>query len=411
LIMRTLRNRFRHFDWWLLTSLLILMIFSVVAVYSASTIKIGDEYHTNNNYLKQILWVVLSLFCIALILMTPYQVIDVLIIPAYVISILSLLIVFSMPQIKGATRWIVLGPLQLQPSEFAKVTTILILSKSLAKPHLTEFQILVRTILLGIPPIVLIAMQPDLGTTIVFWALITAILVFSDLPKFYIVMMISPFLALIASFSIILFIVYILVLVVVLFKFNLSLITIGFVTVINGFIFLMVPMLWSNLKVYQQNRILTFLDPTRDPMGAGYQAIQSRIAIGSGMLQGKGFLEGTQKNLNFLPERHTDFIFSVIAEEFGFLGAMLVIAVVLFFLYRLVRCLRVVSINEQRLAIVGIVALFTTQLAINMAINLGIFPTTGLPLPFISYGGSSILTNSIAVAIVMKYLTEKSLMI
>jgi rod shape determining protein RodA len=147
----------------------------------------------------------------------------------------------------------------------------------------------------------------------------------------------------------------------------------------------------------------------RDPFGAGYQIIQSRIAIGSGGFWGKGFLMGTQKNLNFLPEHHTDFIFSVIGEEFGFLGCAIILLIYFLFLYRFVRNINALKRKEFRFAAIGILAYLTFQIFINIGMNIGIVPTTGIPLPFISYGGSNLLINVLAIGLVLKFLNERSI--
>lgn len=388
--------------------MLILIIMGIIAIYSSMTFRIGEEIHTSNEYLRQITWGVIALAFFVIILLIPYPLFDLLILPSYIASLLLLIIVLSMPEIKGATRWILIGPLQIQPAEFAKLTTILLLAKAVSKPYITDLQIILRSLIIGLPPIFLLILQPDLGSTIIFGAILLAVMAFSDLSEYWLLLTISPIFAVIASFYLPAFIIFILLLLFILYKMNLSWIALGFTAVINVFIFFFVPFLWNSLKFYQQNRILTFLDPSRDPLGAGYQAIQSRIAIGSGMLHGKGFLEGTQKNLDFLPERHTDFIFSVIAEEFGFIGSMVLLVTLYFFIFRLIRSLKAITDKEQKLAIAGIIALFASQISVNVAITLGIFPTTGLPLPFISYGGSSLVVCTVAVAIIMKYLTEKS---
>jgi len=388
--------------------MIVLMIIGVIAIYSALTSRIGEDSHTQSEYIRQIVWIVVALIIFVLVIAIPYPVFELMILPAYFFSLALLLLVLTMPQIKGATRWIMLGPFQLQPAEFTKITTILLLAKELSKPYITDMQILIKVVIIGLPPILLLLLQPDLGSAVIFGAIVFGILAFSDLSDYWLILSVSPFIAIVTSFYFPAFIIFMLILLFVLYKYNLSWIALGFTAVINTFIFFLVPFLWNGLKEYQQNRILSFLDPTRDPLGAGYQAIQSRIAIGNGMFWGRGFLEGTQKNLNFLPERHTDFIFSVIAEEFGFVGSMLIIMIFYFFIYRLIRSLKSITDKEQRLAIVGIITLFTSQAVVNIAINLGVFPTTGLPLPFISYGGSSLLANTIAVAIIMKFLTEKS---
>jgi rod shape determining protein RodA len=165
--------------------------------------------------------------------------------------------------------------------------------------------------------------------------------------------------------------------------------------------------LWGSLKPYQQNRILTFIDPTRDPLNTGYQVIQAKIAVGSGQIFGKGFLGGTQKNMNFLPEHHTDFIFSVIAEEFGFIGSVLLLLVFFYFFLRIVKNITRSQIKERRIAMAGIFGFLFFQVVINIGMNIGLMPTTGIPLPFISYGGSNLLINSISVALILKYSQDK----
>jgi len=183
----------------------------------------------------------------------------------------------------------------------------------------------------------------------------------------------------------------------------------GFTTAINVFFFFITPVIWNGLKEYQQNRILSFLDPLRDPFGAGYQMIQARIAIGSGGSLGKGILLGTQKNMNFLPEHHTDFIFSVIGEEFGFFGCMILLLIYFLFLLRMVKCVMNLKRKEYRYATVGILAYLTFQIFVNVGMNIGIVPTTGIPLPFVSYGGSNLLINVLAVGFVLKFMNERSI--
>jgi len=238
-----------------------------------------------------------------------------------------------------------------------------------------------------------------------------AILAVSELPFFYLILMVSPFFTIVTSFSIPIFIIYILILIFVLYKTKLANIVIGFVVAINTLIAILTPFIWNSLKGYQQNRILSFIDPTRDPFGAGYHIIQSKIAIGSGGFYGKGWLLGTQKNLNFLPEHHTDFIFSVIGEEFGFLGCTFILAVYFLFLIQIAKSVASLNRKENRYTVIGFLAYLTFQVFINIGMNIGIVPATGIPLPFISYGGSNLLINVIAVGIILKYLNERSVFV
>lgn len=399
----------RQFDWITLFLLVILLTCGIIAIYSASTTQIGNDFQTENYYIKQIIWIIIAFIFMFIIIRIPYSAIEIMITPAYVISIILLIIVLFMPEIKGSLRWIPLGLFNFQPSELAKLTTILLVTKLISKPHITNWQIISRSFLFFLIPIILIFLEPDLGTSLCFIISLFVLLAISNLSAFYIILIVSPLISIVASFSLIVFIIYILILIYILYKTKLDKIIIGFAVVLNTFFFFITPFIWNSLKAYQQNRILTFIDPMRDPFGTGYQIIQSRIAIGSGGFWGKGFLMGTQKNLNFLPEHHTDFIFSVIGEEFGFLGCAIILLIYFLFLYRIVRNINALKRKEFRFAAIGILAYLTFQIFINIGMNIGIVPTTGIPLPFISYGGSNLLINIMAIGLVLKFLNERSI--
>ncbi len=399
----------RNFDWKIFILLICLLIFGVISIYSASSKKIGNDIQTQDYYLKQICWIIISIIMLFSLLRIPYTVIDFLIVPVYIITILLLIIVLFMPEIKGSQRWLILGPIHFQPSELAKLVTILLVSKIISKPHLTGWKIISRSFPIVLLPTFLILLEPDLGTSLTLIVSLFIILAVSELSGFYLILIISPILSIITSFSPVFFIIYIILLILILYKINLSKIVIGFTAVVNIFFFFITPVFWNSLKEYQQNRILSFINPMRDPFGSGYQIIQAKIAIGSGGLTGKGFLAGTQKNLNFLPEHHTDFIFSVIGEEFGFLGCTFLLLLLFLFLYLIVRKIALFKRKEYKYTTVGILAYFTFQIFINVGMNIGIMPTTGIPLPFISYGGSNILINILSVGIILKYLTMRSI--
>lgn len=399
----------RQFDWITLFLLIILLTCGIIAIYSASTTQIGNDFQTENYYIKQIIWIIIAFIFMFIIIRIPYSAIEIMITPAYVISIILLIIVLFMPEIKGSQRWIPLGLFNFQPSELAKLTTILLVTKLISKPHITNWQIISRSFLFFLIPIILIFLEPDLGTSLCFIISLFVLLAISNLSAFYIILIVSPLISIVTSFSLIVFIIYILILIYILYKTKLDKIIIGFAVVLNTFFFFITPFIWNSLKAYQQNRILTFIDPMRDPFGTGYQIIQSRIAIGSGGFWGKGFLMGTQKNLNFLPEHHTDFIFSVIGEEFGFLGCAIILLIYFLFLYRIVRNINALKRKEFRFAAIGILAYLTFQIFINIGMNIGIVPTTGIPLPFISYGGSNLLINIMAIGLVLKFLNERSI--
>jgi rod shape determining protein RodA len=399
----------KNFSLSSLCLLMVLLIVGVFAIYTASTTKIGDEMDTQNYYQKQIFWIVLSLLLLVLIVRIPQQVIEVLIIPGYGFTILLLLVVLFMPEINGSHRWIGMGFANLQPSELAKLVTILLLAKLLSRPHQSDWQMIYSSFLVVIFPAMLILVEPDLGTSLTLFVSLFAMLLASPLPKFYLVIFLSPLISLIAIFSLPVFVVLLALFAWYLHRERVAPIIITFLGVINSFIAVLTPIIWNGLKPYQQNRILTFIDPLRDPFGAGYQIIQSKIAIGSGGIWGKGLLMGTQKNLKFLPEHHTDFIFSVIGEEFGFFGCLIVLTLFFLFLYSLVRNIRKLKRNEAYYGAIGIVAYLAFQVFVNIGMNVGVVPTTGIPLPFISYGGSNLLINVMAVALILKYYNERSI--
>ena len=210
------------------------------------------------------------------------------------------------------------------------------------------------------------------------------------------------------GFNIIYWIIFDVFLLLILIFRKVSLFPTGAILVGNAFISLVTPYMWWSMHDYQRNRILAFINPKFDVLGSGYQIIQSKIAIGSGGIFGKGFLQGTQKNLNFLPEQQTDFIFSVIGEELGFVGCFLLLLLFSALIWRIVMILRKIRIVKQRLIITGILSYFIFQIVVNIGMNIGIIPVVGIPLPFISYGGSSLLVNLASMGLIFKYARERS---
>jgi rod shape determining protein RodA len=261
----------------------------------------------------------------------------------------------------GAQRWLSIGPVAVQPSELAKIPILVAigcyLHRMVGERPLSIGSLVIPALLVG-GPILLILRQPDLGTAISICGLAGIVLVVAGIPTRLVI-------------------------------------GLALALAVTG------PYLWTHLKPYQQERVLTFLDPQRDPLGSGYHIIQSKIAIGSGMVMGKGYLHGTQNQLNFLPEQHTDFIFSVFAEEWGFVGAVVVIAL---YVALLLRCF-VVAVRAKDafglLLACGLTAMIFFQALINMAMAMGALPVVGITLPFFSYGGSSLLASMIAIGLLM----------
>lgn len=376
---------FRKLDLWLLASLLGLILVGLVLLNSASFQQTTD-YGSRQLFL---LAVGVPVFLTALF--TP---------PAFWFAIswlsygLSLLLLVGVKLMgvvgMGAERWIELGGFRFQPSELAKVALILALARLLSDNRVRLSQprwILAALALTGLP-LVLVLIQPDLGTALTFAFIMVPMLIRAGLPWNWLLMLMAPLVAALFSTNPYLLLVFILLLGALLFWSESGILPMTVSLAASAGIGFALPVLWGLLKEYQQKRILIFLDPEADPLGSGYQIIQSKVAIGSGGFWGKGYLEGTQTQLAFLPERHTDFIFSVLGEEWGFIGA---IGVLLLFAVLCIRAL-IVGLGHRSsycgLVMTGIVFLLFFHVLINVGMTLGLMPVTGLPLPFLSYGGS-----------------------
>lgn len=291
--------------------------------------------------------------------------------PLYVINLLMLAaVMFVGTSALGAQRWIQLGPITLQPSEFSKLIMI-ICTAALLSDRVGQLNTLKSILPIGLfvgIPFLLVLKQPDLGTSLVFMAL---------------------------SFGML------------------------FVARIKGSLLrniflagvLLAPIGWHFLKDYQKSRISVFLNPNADPFGAGYHIIQSKIAIGSGMLFGKGLFQGTQSQLNFLPENHTDFIFSVIGEELGFLGCLFVLFLYFVLVYRALMTAKDCKDSFGMLLATGITSMWAFQILVNVGMTCGIMPVTGIPLPFMSYGVSALTTNMMALGIMLSIYMRQQTMI
>jgi rod shape determining protein RodA len=303
----------------------------------------------------------------------------------------------------GATRWISVGGFRFQPSEPAKLATILFLARYLAgrRRPIDSLPGLAVPALLAIVPMALVLREPDLGTALVFLVVLPPLLYWSGVPFWYLLLAASPIVSVVSASSLpswIVFTVGLLALAYFTRVLLLEKIVWVSLSVLAGIV---TPVLWGRLASYQQQRILAFLDPTRFRSGAGYQIIQSKVAIGSGGFDGVGFLEGTQKGLAFLPARHTDFIFSVVGEELGFLGTIVVLGL---FTVLIVRGLRIAAAARDPFAgltVVVILSILAFQVFVNIGVTLGLVPVTGLPLPIFSYGGTSLISTLGGLGIVL----------
>ena len=411
-----LRDRLRKYfgDPALLGLVFALSIFGVLMVYSAGQLDAPDA-RVMHVWKQQIMWLLIAIGLMCVIVRIPIQWFEWAAIPAYVIGIIALLATLVIGVGKGTAAstksWLEIGPVAVQPSQFMNIATILMLARvmgSRREPPNSLAQLWAPLAIAGLP-FMLVMAQPDLGTAMVFGAALIATMYWSGVPGAMMFMLISPMLALFLSMSTWVFSVYMLLILVFLMLYRPFLWESVTVVVVNLVAGTIRGPLWNSLEPYQQARLVSFLDPSVDPRGSGYQLIQSQVAIGSGGLFGKGWLEGSQKRLAFLPEQHTDFIFSVIGEELGFLfGTLPVLIVFGLILWRLVRIAERVADPFAGIVIFGVFGAWFAHVFVNVGMTIGLMPITGIPLPFLSYGGSFLLATYIATGIVQRAAAEHS---
>lgn len=388
----------KQIDRGLLIALVTLMAIGLMLVYSATFNEMAGIY-----WKRQLLFFAIGLCLMVATWQIPLRLFYVAAYPMYAVALLLLMyvIVFKSNQVE---RWIALpGGFNLQPSEFAKLAMILVAARylSTARVSLLNIRSLVVPAILFFIPFILVLKQPNLSTALVFLTLMLSTLYWSGMKGWELFLLISPLLSVILTFSQLLWASMFLVLIVVMITYRVPLslfITMFFINIASGYSSLL---LWNKiLKAHQRSRVLTFINPMRDPRGEGYQVIQSKVTIGSGGLWGKGFGQGSQTNLSFLPEEHTDFIFSVLGEQFGFIGATLVLLLFFFLVYRILRTCRLIRSPFHNLIVVGVATVLGFHVIVNVAMTIGFMPVTGVPLPFLSYGGSFVLICLVLMGLV-----------
>ncbi len=395
-----LSTLFSH-DWVLFFIIIALILIGIVAIQSA-TVDSGSQMK-ETNFQKQIIWAILGLLIYFSISLINFRFLYALAYFALLAGILLVLLTYIPAISKGASgRWIGFGGLTIQPSEFMKVFLIIGLArlltdniKNLSKPK----SLILPFIIAGVVTL-LVLRQPDLGTAMVFPAILFPMLFWSAVPVMTLFLIIAPIISLLSAFNLISFVFWIGLILLLLWFARKSLRFIVLMFLLNVSVGLVTPMMWNNIRPYQQKRILTYVNKQLDPRGSGYQVLQSKVAIGSGGMYGKGLGDGTQSQLKFLPEQHTDFIISLIGEELGFIG---VSTVLLLFFFLLAKIINKASNSKnvfESLVLIGISALLLFQIFINIGMTTGLVPVTGLPLPFISYGGSSLLAMMILMGLV-----------
>jgi rod shape determining protein RodA len=384
-----------------------LAVFGVAMIYSAGELDVPSS--VTGIWRKQAIWLAISLAAFALVLRVSVRWLEWIAPAAYAVAILGLLVVLAVDSGPGPRSWIRLGAIGFQPSEFAKLATILMLGRLVAgrvRPpdSLWDLWPYLTVVLL---PVALIVAEPDFGTASVFVAILIAALYWSGLSVSKLILFLSPLVSLALAFSTPLWGVWFLLLVGFLYWTRSYLTETLAVILANVTMGVVVLPAWRSLASYQKTRILAFVSPEADPQGAGWHLIQSQVAIGSGGWFGKGFTLGTQKRLAFLPEQHTDFIVAVVGEEFGFIGICLVLLAFAVLLWRVLLIAERASDRFAAMVVFGVFACWFAHVVANVGMTVGLLPITGLPLVFLSYGGSFLLVSFIALAIIQRVCTEE----
>lgn len=392
----------KKFDVFITVPMIILI---VIGLMMLNSIGAGTD---NGYFVRQVIWVIIAFALYVGIQFIPVKAI---IISAYILFILNIILLVFVKFInyENIARWINLGFAYIQPSEFAKFTLIIALSRYLSYriKAVNTWRILIGAMALTMIPLVLTFIQPDLGTSIMFIVIMVTILYLSGARPIKILILLSPLLSIVFSFMSFFWIFYLVILIGFLYIRKTAFITILRTFVLNVLIGGISPILWNTLKEYQRIRILAYLNPQNDIHGYGWNLLQSKIAIGSGGIIGKGYLHGTQKGLNFIPQQHTDFIFSVIGEEAGFIGYIAIILMIVIIILRTVYVFPSIRNDFARIAAGTAVITIAMQMITNIAMTVGLIPIVGLPLNFISYGGSGLITSVLIIGFVNKIIREK----
>lgn len=350
----------KRLDFTLITAVLLLNIISILAIGSATQAGAvdGERYYYMQ---RQGMFFLFNILLVIFSLRIDYRTLANVSRGMYIFNIIILIAVILVGKTAlGAQRWIQIGPISIQPSEFSKIIMIVTFAAMLEywKDNLQRIKDLLPILLFMAVPTALVMKQPDLGTSLVFFAIALGMLFVAGI--------------------------------------NVRILYGGAIAALAA-----LPLFWQVMHEYQRNRIRVFLDPELDPLGSGYHVIQSKIAIGSGMLFGKGFMQGSQSQLSFLPENHTDFIFAVIGEEFGLIGCLFVLFLYAILLYRGVRIAMTASDDFGCFIATGIVSMTIFHILVNVGMTTGIMPVTGIPLPFMSYGVSALTVNMMAVGLLL----------
>ena len=388
----------------------LLIIPLALVCISSILIKSVQREFLQSDFLNHLFTGLLGYFLAIFISYIPIERIKKYLIPFYFCSLLSLIFIYFFGiSIYGAQRWLSLGIFSFQPSEVAKLSTILTLALVLERKSISSIKDLILPFLIVVIPWLLIFFQPDLGTSLVLIVLTFVMLYWSRMPiEWLLILVCCIFTSLFYLISPNLLIFWLPFMGYLAYRSSQKKIIFSMFTLaLHSLVIKLTPFIWEfGLKDYQKDRLVLFLDPSRDPLGGGYHLLQSKIAIGSGGLLGTGLLNGKLTNLQFIPEQHTDFIFSALGEELGFLGCILVLFLFFVLIGRLVKVSENARTHFESLIIIGIASTFLFQIIINLFMTIGLGPVTGIPLPFMSYGRTSLLINFICIGLALSTLNR-----
>ena len=404
-------SRTRQLDKPLILAVMALALYGLATLYSAGQTDVPTFVATI--WERQVLWLGMSLVIAILTFRTSPRMLEWATPFAYAITLFLLVLLLFIGTgagtAAGSKSWLAIGGHRFgQPAELGKLAVVLMLARWLAglrEPPATLRDLITPGVIAGLPAL-LVLKQPDLGSAIVFVAILFSMLFWAGTKPSLLLLAASPVIGLVLAFSTVAWGVWIAILTVLLFWWRPYVwegLAIMCLNVLGGVLAL--PF-WNRLAPYQQNRLLAFLNPDVDPRAAGWHVIQSKVAVGSGGLLGKGFTEGTQKRLAFLPAQHTDFIFSVVGEELGFVGVLVALSLFAWLLFSLLRIARKATDPFSSLCVFGVAGLFFTHIVENVGMTINLMPITGIPLPFFSYGGSFLLACSIGVGIALRVAWE-----
>ncbi len=388
------------FDFGIFIPVSLLIAIGLTAIYSSTF----NHPTMSGNFNRQVVFAIAAFFVFFITYSIPTNIFKTVAVPTYLFSLLLLLVVLVVGRkTSGARSWLDIGPFGFQPSEFAKIGTVFAMAAFLSKKNtdIDSFKDILLSLAIGLVPVILILLEPDMGTAIVFVGTILILIFWKGISLFGLFIVLSPgFVAISAIFGFYYFLAALIIVLAILILFRKDVFFSGSIFALNLGSGFFTDYLYNALSPHQQKRIQSFIDPNTDPLGSGYNTIQAKVAIGSGGLFGKGFLQGNQTQLQYIPEQWTDFIYCVIGEEFGFVGSIIVL---ILFVYLFLRILKIAASTKDEflsLTITGILSIYIIHFLINVGMVVGILPVIGIPLPFVSYGGSSLLVNMFMLGII-----------